>query len=250
MPASEPKYNSKPADWMARELGIRLGLEAFFPWNNIEEHLDWQLKQVGASLEEMKRIGVKKFPRKYDDLYLHEGEDFFFNTNTGKIELYSTDMVDEGFPPFPVYTEHEQPPEGFYRLNYGRAPMHSFGRTANNPNLTDLMDENTLWVNPKVANLWGLKTDQYVKLRNQDGVVSTFSIRVRITERIRWDSVYMVHGFGQDNKKLSRAHGRGINDTELITNVKIDPVMGGTGMRSNFVTFVFENETVEKEAEA
>ena len=250
MPAADPKYNSKPADWMARELGIRLGLEAYFPWKDIEEHLDWQLKQVGSSLEEMKRIGVKKFPRKYDDLYLHDGEDFFFNTNTGKIELYSTDMVDEGFPPFPVYTEHEQPPEGFYRLNYGRAPMHSFGRTANNPNLTDLMDENTLWVNPKVARLWGLKTDQYVKLRNQDGVVSTFSIRVRVTERIRWDSVYMVHGFGQDNKKLSRAHGRGINDTELITNVKIDPVMGGTGMRSNFVTFVFENETVGREAEA
>lgn len=32
---------------------------------------------------------------------------------------------------------------------------------------------------------------------NFDGIVSTFSIKVRVTERIRWDSVYMVHGFGQ-----------------------------------------------------
>ena len=250
VPATEPKYNSKPADWMAKELGMRLGLSAWFPWENIEEMLDWQLKQVGSSLEEMKRIGVKKFPREYDDLYFHPGENISFNTNTGKIELYSTDMEAEGFEPIPVYTPHAEPPEGFYRLIYGRAPMHTFGRTANNPNLTDLMNENTLWVNPKVASLWGLTNDQYIKLRNQDDVVSTFAIKVRITERIRWDSVYMVHGFGHNNKKLSRAHGRGINDTELITNVKIDPVMGGTGMRSNFVTFVFENEAVGKEAKA
>lgn len=245
MPATEPKYNSKPADWMARELGIRLGLEAWFPWNNIEEMLDWQLKQIGSSLEEMKRIGVKKFPRTSDDLYFAPGEDISFNTNTGKIELYSTDMENEGFNPLPVYTPHEEPPEGFYRLIYGRAPMHTFSRTANNPNLTDLMDENTLWVNPKVAKMWGLKSGQYVKLRNQDNKVSTFSIRVRVTERIRWDSVYMVHGFGHNNTKLSRAHGRGVNDTELITRVKIDPVMGGTGMRGNFVTFVFDTDGKE-----
>ena len=128
--------------------------------------------------------------------------------------------------------------------------MHTFSRTANNPNLTDLMDENTLWVNPKVAKLWDLKAGQYVKLKNQDGKVSTFSIKVRVTERIRWDSVYMVHGFGHNNKKLSRAHGRGINDTELVTNVKIDPVMGGTGMRGNFVTFITDFETTGKEAES
>jgi thiosulfate reductase/polysulfide reductase chain A len=123
--------------------------------------------------------------------------------------------------------------------------MHTFSRTANNPNLTDLMDENTLWVNPKIAKMWGLKSGQYVKLRNQDNKVSTFSIRVRVTERIRWDSVYMVHGFGHNNTKLSRAHGRGVNDTELITRVKTDPVMGGTGMRGNFVTFVFDTDGKE-----
>ena len=36
-----------------------------------------------------------------------------------------------------------------------------------------------------------------------------------------------------------------VADTELITNVKIDPVMGGTGMRSNFVTFRFNPKSEE-----
>lgn len=250
VPATTPRYNSMPADWMAKQLAEKLGLGAWFPWKNLEELLDWQLKEIGSSLDEMKRIGVKKFPRAHDDLYFAPGEDITFNTTTGKIELYSTDMEAEGFDPMPVYTAHEEPPEGFYRLIYGRAPMHTFSRTANNPNLTDLMDENTLWVNPKVAKLWGLKAGQYVKLKNQDEKTSSFSIKVRITERMRWDSVYMVHGFGHNNKKLSRAYGRGINDTELITRVKVDPVMGGTGMRGNFVTFVFENEKAGKESES
>jgi thiosulfate reductase/polysulfide reductase chain A len=91
--------------------------------------------------------------------------------------------------------------------------MHTFSRTANNPNLTDLMDENTLWVNPRVASEWGIENGQYIWIKNQDGVVSSFPIKVRITERIRWDSVFMVHGFGQTNKYYTRSYGRGASDT-------------------------------------
>jgi len=141
----------------------------------------------------------------------------------------------------PKYTAHPEPPQGFYRLNYGRAPMHTFSRTANNPNLNDLKKENDLWVNPKVARIIGLKTGQRVWLRNQDEITSTFSIKVRVTERVRWDSVYMVHGFGHDNKKLTRAYAKGINDTQLVSKIAVDPIMGGTGMRGNFVEILTEN---------
>jgi thiosulfate reductase / polysulfide reductase chain A len=237
MPAVPPAHNTKPAYWMARELAVKLGVGDVFHFEKQEQLLDWQLKQLGSSLDEMQRIGVKTFEREEDDLYFQRGEAVEFGTNTGKIELYSTSMEEAGFDPMPRYIAHEEPPEGFYRLIYGRAPMHTFGRTANNPHLTDLMDENTVWVNPKVAKQWGLKTDQYVRLENQDGVVSEFRIRVRITERIRYDSVYMVHGFGHAQKQMARCFGKGVSDTQLITKVLLDPVMGGTGMRGNFVTF-------------
>ena len=248
MPASDPLNNTKPAYWMAKELSKRLGLEDYFSWNSIEEMLDWQLKQVGSSLEEMQRIGVKTFERSYNDLYFDKNMNFEFNTNTGKVELYSTELAAEGFDPMPVYTPHEEPPAGFYRLNYGRAPMHTFGRTANNALLKDLMEENTAWINPKVAGEWEIENGQYIWLENQDGVRSSFPIQVRITERTRWDSVYMVHGFGHTNDKLSRAYGKGASDSELITKVHVDPIMGGTGMRGNFVTFKFEPK--EEEAES
>jgi thiosulfate reductase/polysulfide reductase chain A len=245
MPAVEPKYDSKPGWWIAKQLAEKMGLGTFLPYNDITELLDWQLQHVGSSLEEMKRIGVKKLDREGGNLYFTKGEEISFNTPSGKIELFSNELAAENFDPMPVYTEHPEPEEGFYRLIYGRAPMHTFSRTANNPNLTDLMDENFVWVNPKVAKIWGLKTDQKVWLKNQDNIVSSFPIKVRITERIRWDSIYIVHGFGHSNKSLTRAYGKGANDTELITRVMVDPIMGGTGMRGNFVTFLTENPEKE-----
>ena len=247
MPAVPPKYDTKPAWWIAKQLANKMGLGDYFPYDHITDLLDWQLKQVGSSLEEMKRVGVKKFPRKSGGLYLQKGEEMEFNTPTGKIELFSNDIAAEGFDPMPVYTAHPEPEEGFYRLIYGRAPMHTFSRTANNQNLWDLMKENAVWINPKVAELWDLKKDQKIWLRNQDGVVSTFPIKVRVTERIRWDSIYMVHGFGHSKKQLQRAYGHGANDSELITNIMVDPIMGGTGMRGNFVTFLTEDPKKEVE---
>jgi len=168
MPAVEPKYNTKPAFWMAKELAKRLGKSDYFPFETIEEELDWQLKKVGTSLEEMQRIGVKKLKRPYDDLYFRPGEDIEFNTNTGKIELYSTSLEEYGFDPMPKYTAHPEPPEGYYRLIYGRAPMHTFSRTANNPNLTAIKDENYVWINPKVAKEWGFENGQEVYRTTDD----------------------------------------------------------------------------------
>jgi len=247
IPAVKPKYESKPSWWISKKIGERIGLHDYFDYNDYSEVIDWQLKKMGTSLDEMKKIGVKKFPRKSGPMYLKDGQNYQFPTASGKIELYSNELKNLGFDPMPVYTKHPEPPQGFYRLNYGRAPMHTFSRTSNNPNLFDLKKENDLWVNPKVARILGLKTGQYVWLRNQDKVRSTFSIKVRVTERIRWDSVYMVHGFGHDNKKLSRTFGKGINDTQMVTKVAVDPIMGGTGMRGNFVEILTENphKTVE-----
>ena len=234
-PAFEPKYNSKPGWWIARELGLKLGLDKYFPWQNIEEYLETRLKKVGLSLDQMLKEGVHEFSERYP-LYFEEGIEPEFDTPSGKIELSSSLLASYGFDAIPHYTQHEQPPEGYYRLLYGRAPMHTFARTTNNPLLTELKAENEVWVNKNVASLHGLNNGQYVVLVNQDGERSS-KIKVKVTERIRHDSVYMVHGFGHTDKRLRKAYLRGADDTKLISKVKVDPIMGGTGMRVNFVTF-------------
>ena len=134
----------------------------------------------------------------------------------------------DGFDPVPKYTPPAPPPPGSFRLLFGRAPVHSFGRTQSNPLLAEMMDENEVWLNADVARRAGLQTGDRVRLRNQDGVVS-LPVKVMATERIRPDCVYMVHGFGHTAVRLRRAFGKGASDAQLVTRYATDPLMGGTG---------------------
>jgi thiosulfate reductase/polysulfide reductase chain A len=117
--------------------------------------------------------------------------------------------------------------------------VHTFSRTQSNPYLASLMPENEVWVNGATAAKLGLKHGQYVKLKNQDGVVGQ-RVRVKATQRIRPDTVYMVYGFGHTNKMRKHAYLKGASVAQLTTRYKTDPLMGGTSLHSNFVTFVKE----------
>jgi thiosulfate reductase/polysulfide reductase chain A len=92
-----------------------------------------------------------------------------------------------------------------------------------------------LWVNAKAASDLGIADGDRVVLVNQDGVKSN-PIQVKATERIRADCVFMPHGWGHTSKGLRYAYGKGADDAALVSRVEVDPVMGGTGMRVNFVT--------------
>ena len=237
MPAFEPRDDTKPGWWIARQIGHALGLEKYWPWKDYTEVLDWELKQAGSSLEEMKQLGVKHFPRT-TPMYHSATNPPRFWTPSGRIELYSQQLADAGFDPMPLYSPPAEPPKNYYRLNYGRIPAHTFGKTTNNPLLFQLAPENSLWVNPIVAKQWKLESGSYVHLQNQDGIVSKYPVRVRVTERTGLDAVFMAHGFGQKSNKLRLAKGAGADDSELMSRLLIDPIMGATGMRGNFVTFV------------
>ncbi|MEJ2538506.1 MAG: molybdopterin-dependent oxidoreductase [Gemmatimonadota bacterium] len=235
-----PMYDSKPGWWIARELGHRLGLHDFFPWSDAKEYVATRLEGAGLDPEAIQRDGV--ILGEPQPLYFEEGAAPVFWTDSGKIELYSPKLAEHGFDPMPTWHEGEveDPPPNYYRLLFGRAPMHTFGRTTNNRLLSSVHDENAVWVNTDVARRWGLQDGDRVHLENQDGVRSTFSAPVRVTEGIRADCVYIVHGYGRKARKLRGVYGKGIDDAELITRVEVDPIMGGTGMNVNFVTFVPE----------
>jgi thiosulfate reductase/polysulfide reductase chain A len=197
-PACEPLHESKPGWWIAKELAKKLDLGGFFPWETPAEHLEKILEPAGVNAKELLNCGAVSFPGRP---YLEDRapEDRTFDTASGKIELYSQDLADKGADPMPRYTPPVEPPKGFVRLIYGRAPMHSFARTQNNATLNGLMPENEVWLHPAAA------------------------------------KAYLVHGFGQKTKALRRASGRGASDNGLMSRVSVDPLTGGTGMRVNFV---------------
>jgi len=229
-PVVKPLHNSKPSWWIAKELAARLGLGEYFPYTDYREVIENQLNKLGSSIDDInKKGGVLK--KKYRKPAMK------FKTPTGRVELYSTKLAGAGFNPLPSYHEPTIAPFGYFRLITGRASQHTFTRTTNNPMLNELYHENMLWVNTEIALQYGLRDRQYVVLENQSGARSRH-IRVNVTERIRNDCVYMVHGFGRDDRRLGKAFSMGADDNALLTDYGVDPIMGGTGSNINFVKFV------------
>ncbi len=232
-PVVKPMYDSKPGWWIAKELAKRLDLGGLFPWTNPEEYLRERASASGLSFDELKAKGVIR--GKGDPGTIEDGIELSFGTPSGKIELYSQQMEEAGLDPIPVYRAVPEPPPGSFRLLFGRSPVHTFGRTTNNRMLGEIKAENEVWVNARVAKELGLQHGSRVMVENQDGKKAG-PIKVKVTQRIRHDCVYMIHGFGHDNKKLRFAYGKGASDSDLVSKVAIDPAVGSTGMNVNFVT--------------
>ncbi len=233
-PVVQSPYDTRPGWRIAKELGKELGVGDFFAFESIEEYLETRLAGSGTTLAELKKNGIY-FPKRKTPLYLGEEEAFHFHTPSGKIELVSKKLDDAGFDPLPVYKAQPKPPKKHFRLLFGRSPLHSFSRTANNPILFDVVPGNCVWMNPKCAGALGLKKGGYVVMENDSGN-KTNPMPLRITERVPEKVVYTYHGFGHKAPGLSRACCTGGNDTALIMDYAVDPISGANGMRNQFVT--------------
>ena len=231
-PVVEPLGQSKPGWWIAKQLGERMGLGEFFPWTDAKDYLEQRLDLAGLSLGDIAPTGVIEAPA--EPIYIEDGLEPTFDTPSGKIELFSQQMADAGLRPLPDYTPPDEPDPGWFRLLFGRAPTHTFGRTANNRQLGEVMDTNELWLNVQTVVEMGLVDGERVLVENSDGVKEG-PLRLKATQRIRPDCVYMVHGFGHTSRHLTFARGKGADDAALLTRTRIDPAMGGTGMNVNFV---------------
>lgn len=237
-PVVKPMYDTKPPWLIAKELCNKMGLGKFVEYNTLEE----KLRKLAALWEvDYKTLSTKGYVPlpKISSPYISEDNPPVFKTESGKIELYSLALEDEDFDPVPKFTPPVEPPKGMLRLLYGRSPVHTFARTINNPRLWELKKTNEVWINADVARRLGVGHGEKIALINQDGVRSESGL-AKVTERIRKDCVYMIHGFGATSKGLSRAYKNGIDDQQMITKYTVDPISGTSGMRVNFVKIVKE----------
>ncbi len=123
---------------MAKGLADRLGLGDAFPYNDFEEVIDDQLKQLGSSIEDInKKGGVLK--KKYCKPKMK------FKTPTGKVELCLIKAEGSRIQLHRLsFVEPKSAPEGYFRLITGLAAQHTFSRTINNQMLHEVYPENAL----------------------------------------------------------------------------------------------------------
>lgn len=236
-PVVAAPHDQKPGWWIAKQLAGKLGIPECMPFDHIEQYLKARVDKAGLDWAKLTREGVILGEPK--PTTVEEGLALEFDTPSKKVEFFSDQLAAKGFDPVPRYTPPESPPTGHLRLVTGRAPMHTFSRTQTNPLLAALMPENEVWVNAATAASLGLKTGSHVSIRNQDGAQTT-RVRVKATQRIRPDTVYLVYGFGHENPELKGAYRKGASAAQLNTRYKVDPLMGGTSIHGNFVTLVRE----------
>lgn len=233
MPAMKPLHDTRDAWTICNQLAQRLDLGAYFPHESIAELLDERLKKVNSSLAEIEQQGIltlaaddkKNFPREY-------GLKSTFPTASGKVELIPSQLKALGLDTALDYVAQVRPEADEFHFTLGRIGFHTHARTQNNVWLADLMAENELWIHPEPAQKRGIKPGDRVKVTDRKGRQE--AIKVKITQRIRKDTVFMVHGFGHFDNRMSTAYHQGAADANLASDAE-DPRIGSASMGLSLV---------------
>lgn len=233
--AVEPKFDTKPSWWIFKQLADRLGIGKYFPYNTIEELWAWQLEPTGYKIEDFNAKGFIELTDK-PIMYDRNNLDGKFKTPSGKIELVSQVLTEAGLPSFKPYSSPIKPPEGMFRLVFGRSAVNAHGHTINNPLLHELLPYNTLWINRREAAKLGINDGDWVDVISQPQE-STGTIRAKVTDFIHPEAVYMIHGFGRQVPLQTRAYHAGMADQKLQIGLlqEMDPAGGGLCLCECFV---------------
>ncbi len=225
--AVAPRFDSRPAWWIFRELARRLGAGRYFDFDTIEDIWSYQLEETQISLSRIREKGL--LPLTERPILWDRDTDLRFKTPSGKIELISSRLAKAGRESFDEF----QPPADLgsdeFRLLFGRTAVHSHGQTMNNPPLNELVPENVIWVHPERVRTLGVKDGDLVEVSRQGMAAEG---RVKVTPWIHGDAVFMLHGFGRTVPLQSRAYGKGIADQRLQKGLlkDYDPVGGGNAL--------------------
>ncbi len=239
--AVEPTFDTKPNWEIFKELATRLDLDDYFPYNSIEDLWKWQLEPTGYSIEDFEEKGfitLSDTPIMYDPKKL-EGH---FHTPSGKLEMVSQKLDAAGIDSLKEYESPVQPDKDMFRLIVGRSPVHTHGFTNNNPLLNELMPENTLWINTRVAAKLAINDGDLVEITSADGSYSG-TVQAQITEFIHPEAVFTVHGFGRQIPLQKRAYHAGFSDQKMMID-KLDDWDHVGGAISLCDSFVFVHRSM------
>ncbi|MCF8036218.1 MAG: molybdopterin-dependent oxidoreductase [Desulfobacteraceae bacterium] len=229
--AVEPRFDTK-ADWeIFAGLARRMGIQEL-DYDNIEDIWNFQLQGTGVSISDFNETGMVQLT---DKPIYPDRDKLKFGTQSGKLEIISKKLEDQGLPSLKPYEAPERPPEGQYRITFGRCALHTQGHTVNNPALNELMAENVLWINTQEAEKLGIADKDWVNV-TQDGY--TEQIQAKVTDFIHPEAIFVIHGFGHQLPVESRAYGKGLADHHFMkgTLKKWDPAGGALAYQENFVT--------------
>ena len=174
-PGIEPLYERKDTYQFYRGLGLRLGQEDDWPWENLEQAYDYCLEPMGLTFRELNEtygfFGKREYKRY---------EQYGFGTPSGKVELYSSVFEDLGCDPLPRYKEPVWSPESGPEITKQYPlilitgsrfmPMyHSEQRQLESAR--EQVPDPLAWMHPETARQHGLEDNQWVHISSPRGKI-------------------------------------------------------------------------------
>ncbi len=154
-------------------------------------------------------------------------------TASGKIECNIKSLAKKGIDPMPVWRDEYNfsVPDGKFRLLTGRHAQFTQSGTSNNAQLRDLMPENFIWINKRIAEKKGISFGDMIEVSSS---VGSTRLKAYPTEKIASNQVFFIHGFGEESEALTWAYKNGGNDNAVIED-KVEPVYGAAAMHETNV---------------
>lgn len=180
------------------ELAKRLGLGSDFPWDDTEAIFDDMVKQIGTSYAYLDQHpeGFMWEHHEYES-YKKNG----FDTESGKVELYSDKMRRYGYSPIPFYEEPAESPISRpdivkqYPLvitTGGKTRFYEHSQYRNIPRLRSMFPENIIEINPADAVAYHILDGDLVEVESLRGSIQ---VKAKVTEEIMQGVVHVYHGW-------------------------------------------------------
>ena len=230
--AIAPRFDSRPAWWIFREILRRMEVKDALDFETIEELWNWQLEGTGVTIAEMRQKGFvalagppKLIPR----------EELRLPTPSGKIEIESDTLRKAGLPSLPPYDPKPAPTGDRFHLLFGRPATLAHGQSLNNPILREIAPEQVLWIHPDRARPLGIGDGDEVEVDGGGSYVGR--LKARVTQWIHPEAVFMLHGYGATVPLATRACGVGVADQRLQHGklYDFDPAGGSFAMTETIV---------------
>jgi anaerobic selenocysteine-containing dehydrogenase len=213
-------------------LAKKLELEKYF-WEDDEKCLDTILKPAGLTFKEFRKIGTISGTKQYRR---HEVQGF--ETNSHKVELFSTQLKEWGFDPLPTYKEPPETPfsnPGLVKeyplifISWKSEPYrHSSGRQM--ATLRGIHPDPVIYIHPETAIKLGIKEGDWVYVETKRGKIKQ---KASLTTCLDPRVVGIDYAWWFPEKDVSDLYGWAISNINILTdnNPPYNQEVGSTNLR-------------------
>jgi len=182
------------------DLGHRMGFGELFPWETIEDVINYRLSPSGMSFDEFTSDNYMRLEAPKYRKYRKTG----FATPSGKVELKSSILEKLGFDPLPYYREGPAVSDEYPYYVFTGVREDAFFQTGQRQvaQLRKRSPSPKLFMHPSDAERQGIVDNDWVKLETKTGSVSA---KILIQENMKEGHIRVPHGWwypemrGQDN---------------------------------------------------